>query len=245
VGALLVGAVALGERRGAFVSSVTHELRTPLTTFRMYAEMLSEGMVSDERTKRKYLFTLRAEADRLAHLVENVLSYARLERGRDGGRVETVELGSLLDRAQGRFEQRVREAEMEWKREREDPLLRKCVRVDPLAFEQILFNLVDNACKYASGSENRAIELSLRPGRKGKTVVLQVRDHGPGVARVSGVFKLFRKSAQEAANSAPGVGLGLALSRRLARRMGGELRHCHAAAAAPPGACFELELPVA
>ena len=85
--------VALSERRGAFVSAVTHELRTPLTTFRMYAEMLAEGMVPSPEARQKYLETLRREADRLAHLVENVLQYARLERGRPGGRRENVTAG--------------------------------------------------------------------------------------------------------------------------------------------------------
>src|SRR5204863_5142335 len=81
-GVLLRGVLILSERRAAFVSAVTHELRTPLTTFRMYSEMLSEGMVPDESQRRHYLSTLKAEADRLFHLIENVLSYARLERGR-------------------------------------------------------------------------------------------------------------------------------------------------------------------
>ena len=81
---LLAGVVALSERRAAFVSSVTHELRTPLTTFRMYADMLARGMVPDAERRQQYLETLRTEAERLTHLVENVLSYARLERGRGG-----------------------------------------------------------------------------------------------------------------------------------------------------------------
>ena len=74
---LLVGAIRLSERRGTFVSAVTHELRTPLTTFRLYTEMLDEGMVRDEASRRSYLKTLRAEADRLGHLVENVLAFAQ------------------------------------------------------------------------------------------------------------------------------------------------------------------------
>src|SRR5439155_15089133 len=93
VAALLLGAVRLSERRGAFVSAVTHELRTPLTTFRMYAEMLAGGMVPDEARRRHYLETLRIEADRLSHLVENVLSYARLERGVSRSRLEPVGVG--------------------------------------------------------------------------------------------------------------------------------------------------------
>jgi signal transduction histidine kinase len=248
VGLLLRGAVVLGERRGAFVSSVTHELRTPLTTFRMYTEMLAEGMVPSEATRRKYLTTLRAEADRLAHLVENVLSYARLERGRDGGRADAVLLGDLLTRLDDRLKHRTAESEMEWVRDRKDPLLSTVLLVDPLAVEQIVFNLVDNACKYACGSKDRRIELTIRRStRRRKSLVLHVRDYGPGISKsgLNRVFRLFRKSATDAAHSAPGVGLGLALSRRLARKMGGDLRLCEPLPMPGEGACFALTLPIA
>ncbi|RPI80053.1 MAG: sensor histidine kinase, partial [Planctomycetaceae bacterium] len=87
VAALLGGVLSLSERRASFVSAVTHELRTPLTTFRMYSEMLSDGMVSGPEQQAQYLRTLRVEADRLTHLVENVLAYARLERGGLGNRL--------------------------------------------------------------------------------------------------------------------------------------------------------------
>ena len=97
VAALLQGVISLSERRAAFVSAVTHELRTPLTTFRMYAEMLSEGMLVKESDRRHYLDTLRIEADRLTHLVANVLAYARLERGRPGGRIESISIQRLLE----------------------------------------------------------------------------------------------------------------------------------------------------
>ncbi|MCA9267601.1 MAG: hypothetical protein KDA41_03990, partial [Planctomycetales bacterium] len=112
VALLLRGVVSLSERRAAFVSAVTHELRTPLTTFRMYAEMLSEGIVRDPLQQRQYTNTLRVEADRLSHLVENVLAYARLERGRKGGRRQHITVGNLLDRVAPRLSDRSQQAEM-------------------------------------------------------------------------------------------------------------------------------------
>jgi len=196
-----------------------------LTTFRMYAEMLAGGMVPDEADRKRYLHTLQAEADRLAHLVENVLSYSRLERGRHVAKTEVVSLGSLLSRLDDRLERRTREVGMTWSRDRGDPALTKNVLVDPLAVEQILFNLVDNACKYAKDAADRSIELNILQPRNDR-LELAVRDHGPGVAS-SGAWRMFRgfqKSATDAAHTAPGAGLGLALSRRLARRMGGALR---------------------
>ena len=240
-GILLSGAVALSERRGAFVSAVTHELRTPLTTFRMYSEMLAEDMVRDEEKRLRYLRTLCTEGARLSHLVENVLSFARLERGRVGGRAERVLLGTVLDRAADRLAQRATEADMTLIVEEEDDVARVAhVEVDVSAVEQILFNLVDNASKYASGAEDRRIHL--RPVCEGDVAGFDVRDHGPGIAKRERrrLFQPFRKSAQHAAESAPGVGLGLALSRRLARNMGGRLS---VNTTVTGGACFELRVP--
>src|SRR4029450_11528739 len=93
---LLQGPLSLSQRRGAFVSAVTHELRTPLTTFKMYSEMLADGMVTEENKRQQYLATLCSEANRLSHLVENVLAYARLERGSARTRVERLALGELI-----------------------------------------------------------------------------------------------------------------------------------------------------
>ena len=113
VALVLHGALALSERRGTFVSAVTHELRTPLTTFRLYTEMLDEGMVAGPDSQRSYLRTLRAEADRLGHLVENVLSFARLERGRAADGREVVAPAALLDRLVPRLALRAQQAGME------------------------------------------------------------------------------------------------------------------------------------
>ena len=92
---------------------MTHELRTPLTTFRLYTEMLDEGMVASAESQRSYLKTLRAEADRLGHLVENVLAFARLERGRAADGREIVAPAELLDRLVPRLALRARQAGME------------------------------------------------------------------------------------------------------------------------------------
>jgi signal transduction histidine kinase len=241
VAVLLRGVVTLSERRADFVSAVTHELRTPLTTFRMYAEMLAEGMVPDESARRKYLDTLRIEADRLTHLVENVLAYARLERGGLGNRIQPVRGEELLKLATGRLSERAREAGFALSISSDGSTPHSTVRCDGSAVEQILFNLVDNACKYAVQGENKSLEIEARSSA-GRMQLL-VRDHGPGISpqQRRRLFQPFRKSADEAARSAPGVGLGLALSRRLARDMGGELTYDDSTA---DGAAFVLSLPL-
>ena len=157
---VLARAVSLSERRGAFVSAVTHELRTPLTTFKMYAEMLAEDMVPDEAKRRQYLETLRVESVRLGHLVENVLAYARLERGRadgaggdrDAGGARSPASATAWPPAPSR-----RGWNSWWSRA---STWQAAVRVDTSSVEQILFNLVDNACKYAGRAADRRIHLA-------------------------------------------------------------------------------------
>ena len=242
VALLLQGTLSLSERRAAFVSAVTHELRTPLTTFKMYSEMLAGGMVPDEAKRRNYLSTLCAEASRLNHLVENVLAYARLERGSARSRTEKLTVRELMDRVKPRLIQRVEQAGMLLQEDLPASALGTLVQVDVSAVEQILFNLVDNACKYAMPSDaDRIVHLEALP-QNHKFALLRVRDHGQGISAEAArrLFRPFSKSANEAARTAPGVGLGLALCRRLGRNLGGDLRFNPSI---PGGACFELLLP--
>jgi signal transduction histidine kinase len=135
-------------------------------------------------------------------------------------------------------------------------------RADGSVVEQVLFNLVDNASKYGhsppvpdaasvglppSGPESVLDAASvgiirLEASATSDSVELRVRDEGPGITRAEGrkLFRPFSKSAHEAARTAPGVGLGLALSRRLARELGGDLR---LEQGTTRGASFVLTLP--
>lgn len=241
VALLLYSVISLSERRAAFVTSVTHELRTPLTTFRMYSEMLAEGMVPDEASRKQYLETLRVEADRLGHLVENVLSYARLERGRGAKAREKVALSPLLERATSRLKERAAQSGKVLSLEIDKDLKSDCVQTDPGAVEQIVMNLIDNACKYAVPAADPRILVELTPLKSRSGLCVSVRDFGPGIRKglFSGLFQPFSKTAQEAAISAPGVGLGLALCCRLARQLDGKLVHHNADGG---GAVMELHL---
>jgi signal transduction histidine kinase len=221
--ALLHGVMTLSERRAAFVSSVTHELRTPLTTFRMYAEMLARGMVPDAARRQEYFQTLQREAERLTLLVENVLAYARLERGRKPLAHDRTSVVELLKRVRSRLEQRAVEAGMECVVELNKKTAAVELTTDMAVVEQILFNLVDNAAKYARNATDKRIHVEAN--HIGRYITFSVSDHGPGIdpRHVSRRMRAFGKSAQESAETAPGVGLGLALCQRLARQLGGRL----------------------
>ncbi len=236
---LLAGVMKLSERRAAFVSSVTHELRTPLTTFRLYSEMLVEGMVTDEEKKQDYLRTMLSESERLNHLVENVLSYSRIERGNGRSNFEKLGVADLIERMRPVLQRRVDQEDAALSIELADDLGK--VETDVTAVEQILFNLIDNACKYGlpEGQQGH-VTLDVRKGGKG--IVFEVSDEGRGIERSEKkrLFRAFHKSAHDAAHDKPGVGLGLALCRRLARALGGDLK---LGSPREGGASFVLSLP--
>jgi signal transduction histidine kinase len=220
---VLRASMELGDRRGRFVSAVTHELRTPLTTFCLYTEMLADGMVPDETTRRDYLSTLKGESRRLAGIVENVLDYARL-----GGLIRANGHGptaapDLLSQTIPALDRRATAAGMtlEVRADRLDGLV---LAADHRTVERILLNLVDNACKYAAQSDDRRIHLAVAPADG--AVRFTVRDHGPGVPRAEHrrIFQPFHRARRDAAGPQSGLGLGLALARGLARSLGGDLR---------------------
>jgi signal transduction histidine kinase len=208
----------------------------------MYAEMLAKGMVPDANRRQEYFNTLQREAERLTLLVENVLAYARLERGRRPQVQDQVTLAALLDRLGPRRPQRAAPADMQCELQLDGNAAHQQFTTDQAVVEQILFNLVDNAAKYAREATDRRIHVETN--RNGKFVRLVVRDHGPGIkdGLWSRRMQPFGKSAQESAESAPGVGLGLALCRRLATQLGGRLE---ISATPDGGATVTLLLPVA
>ena len=236
---LVRGVMRLSERRASFVSAVTHELRTPLTTFRLYSDMLQSGAVKEEK-RGSYLSVLSREADRLSHLVENVLAFSQIERGSARSAVRVTNAADLLEPMRERFESRLITAGMTLEMDLSGEAACAPMKVDAAAVEHILFNLVDNAAKYASGGQPPT--LSIRIARHGQRIEIHASDHGPGIvtSERSRIFQAFHKSAHEAAESKPGVGLGLALSRRLAKSLGGDLT-CKSSDQG--GACFVLSLP--
>lgn len=235
----LRSSITFGESRSRFASAVTHELRTPLTTFQMYTEMLAKGMVEDTAQRQTYLETLEQESLRLSALVENVLAYARLEEGPRSTHRRAIGVEELLERVAPTLERRVREADMSLETANEAPH-ETTVVTDVDAIGQILFNLVDNACKYGRADIDPSvrIEASLDDGR----LRISVHDNGPGIgpAEARHVFAPFERGTYND-GSKPGVGLGLALSRGLARDLGGELV---LETPSHEGAWFDLWLPL-
>src|SRR5262249_10511438 len=199
----------LSERRIRFVSAVPHELRTPLTTLRLYLDMMAGGLVRDEERQAEYLQTLHSETDRLHRLVGNVLDFSRLENQRPRLEKTHVALGDLLDQGHTTWQGSCQQAEEEVVIE---DFLWDGVNLftDVKLVQQILGNLIDNACKYSRSAEDRRIWVRARKDGP-QRLVLEVEDRGPGVTPREGrsIFRPFRRG-RDAEVTAGGVGLGLA-----------------------------------
>ena len=207
--------IDLSERRIRFVSAVTHELRTPLTTLRLYLDMLTGGLVKEEQQKTEYLATLHSETERLNRLVANVLDFSRLENQQPRLEKTPVQLADLLEQVRADWVGRCQSAEKDLVLENALPADAEIV-TDVKLVQQVLGNLIDNACKYSRGAADRRI--CLRAHLAGKRLVLEVQDHGPGVPSgdCRSIFRPFRRG-RDADVTAGGVGLGLALARRRAQ----------------------------
>lgn len=240
----------LAERRGRFVSAVTHELRTPLTTFVMYSQMLADGMVTSDDARREYLNTLKSEATRLSRIVESVLDYARLGRKKKSAPPAPIAATDLLARIEPALRLRAEQAAIQLLVHSPGPSdpATAAVRADPATVERILYNLVDNACKYAlpcpdgeSSPSTPAATIHLTLTLTPRHAIFSVRDHGPGIPEHErpGIFKPFHRGAQHSDGSIPGLGLGLALARGLAQTLGGTL----SLAPTLVGTQFDLTLP--
>lgn len=230
---LLSATLSLSERRAGFAAAVTHEMRTPLTTFRMYAEMLHSGMVHDPERRAQYLSTLVSESDRLGHLIENVLAYSRLENKLSPRQAQPITVAALLEQSLPILRRRVAQAGVALNLALSDHAAHATLHTDPFAVQQVLINLVDNACKFARTD----IHLSAVIDAPSRRLLLTIGDRGPGLPPSTRLFSAFSKSRSD---PIPGIGLGLYLSRQLARDIGGDLSH----APANPGTSFTLSLPL-
>lgn len=244
----LFASVELAERRGRFVSAVTHELRTPLTSFCMYSQMLADGVVTDEAAKRDYLATLRDQSQRLARIVEDVLAFAKLSRpAAKAAPAPPRPVAEALDHALPALRDRAAAADLELTVS--NPLPNTAAIAAPApAVERILFNLVDNAAKYASHPNTsdgddptapRRVELAVEE-RHGR-VHFALQDFGKGVPpdERPRLFEPFVRGRRHVGTTIPGLGLGLSLARAMARDLGGDLT----LEPSTRGARFVLSLP--
>jgi signal transduction histidine kinase len=213
--------VSYAERRSNFVAAVSHELKTPLTAIRMYGEMLRDGLVPSEAKRDEYYRHITVESERLSRLINNVLELAHLEKGTRAVTLASGPLEPVVREVAELLRPHVERQGFELSVALEPDLPPVCF--EPDALRQVLWNLVDNAVKYARDSTPKLIALCVR--RDGGDVCVNLRDHGPGVAprHLDRIFEPFYRGESELTRRSTGTGIGLALVRGLVERMGGRV----------------------
>ncbi|HEX3593575.1 MAG TPA: HAMP domain-containing sensor histidine kinase [Polyangiaceae bacterium] len=206
----------LSALKSDFVANVSHELKTPLSLVRMFAELLQSGRVENNEKRVQYLQIILSESERLSALIENVLDFAKVERGKSGYDFSDCVLGDVVTRAVEACRIRADREHVELHLEVEPGL--PMVRADERAIEIAVINLVDNALKYAK----EAGGVRIRVTRRGKALEVSVSDHGAGIApddrkRIFDRFVRGRSTKQ-----VRGSGIGLALVKHIALAHGGD-----------------------
>ncbi len=205
-------------QRSRFAASAAHELRTPLAGIRMYGEMIAEGLGEPARRK-VYARRVADEAQRLGRVVTNVLGFSRLERGATRLHAQPGDLAEALRECVATQRPRLEAVGVELEVDINDRLGELPFDRDALC--QIVHNLLDNAEKYTRGCPDRRVTVTLED--RGESALLRVMDRGPGIhAGLRGrLFKPFSRGTS--VDHPAGLGLGLALARKLAMEHGGDL----------------------
>jgi two-component system phosphate regulon sensor histidine kinase PhoR len=201
-----------------FVANVSHELKTPLALVRMFGEMLQSGRVASEEKRQEYLDIIVQESERLSSLIENVLDFAKVERGRESYEFAEGDVGDAVSRAANVYRYRAEREGVELAVEVDGQLPR--ARIDERAIQLAVINLVDNALKYASSGKH----ITVRATREEHSIAVRVIDEGPGVPFEDRerIFERFvRGTRAEGSSQVRGSGIGLALVKHIAESHGG------------------------
>jgi len=222
--------------RSALLTSISHDLRTPLASILGAASSLkSYGGTLDGAAKEELLGSILEEAERLNRFIANLLDMTRLESGAVAPKLELIDLGDVVGSALRRASKGLAQHDVQLSLASSLPML----KLDPVLFEQALFNLLDNAAKYSPPGSKVTVTGEQMGGR----VRLSIGDTGGGIPPddIELIFDKFYR-VQSGDHKRAGTGLGLAVSRGFVESMGGTLSAANRAEG--HGAIFTITLPV-
>lgn len=230
----------LARQKTDFVSNVSHELKTPLTSIRMFSELLAEARVTDPAKQRSYLGIITAETARLTRLINNVLDFARIERGEKKYQFESCDLVELARETVETYRPHLEASG--FRVVCQFPTAHQIVKADRDALAQVIVNLLSNAEKYSDTRKEVEVRLSSKTASL-PSVDLEVLDRGLGVPPGCGekIFEQFYRAHDSLSSGIQGSGLGLTLARQIARAHDGEVSYSPREGG---GSCFTLRLPI-
>ena len=231
------------EMRADFVANASHELRTPLAALSGFIDTLRGSAREDPAARERFLPIMQAQADRMARLIDDLLSLSRIELNAHLRPDKQVDVGAIVRQVADSLQTLARDRNVEVKTIGSSaPLL---VPGDRDELIRVFENLVENALKYAASGKRVDIGLSVGEGPGGKREArIAVRDRGPGIApeHLPRLTERFYRVDVSESRAQGGTGLGLALVKHILNRHGGRLT---IESAPGQGATFTVHLPIA
>lgn len=222
--------------RQEFLSNISHELRTPLTAILAFVETLEDGAIDDHENNQRFLGVIRRNAERMHHLINDILELSSIESGKISIQLKKIKLSALVEEV---FTNVSTKAD-----ERGINLINKIpkdvtVFADVVRLEQMLTNLIDNAIKFNRQAGNVTVSCSRKDGKD----IISVADTGEGILseHLQRIFERFYRTDRARSREIGGTGLGLAIVKHLARLHGGEVS---VVSVLTKGTTFSIELPV-
>lgn len=226
----------LARLKADFVAHVSHDLRTPLGLIRMFAETLMLGRAREEEKKHEYYGIIAREAERLTHMVNNVLDFSRLEAGGKEFAMHDLLLNEVIANALAsyRFHLQQRQFRVEEKIANRLPP----VKGDAQAVSQAFLNLLDNAIKYSDQNKHIIVEVDCNE----RHAIVRVTDHGRGIAPQyhDKIFNKFYR-IDHAGGDSKGAGIGLAIVQHIMQAHHGSVE---VQSAPGKGSTFSLKFPL-
>jgi len=233
----LAKAEAANTAKGEFLAAMSHELRTPLNAIGGYTELLTLGLggpINHEQIE--YLERIRKSQQHLLGIISDLLNFSRIEAGNLSYEIAPVPLGNVIESVMPMIEAAAAAKRIEL---RTKPAPGECVAVgDRARVEQILLNLLSNAIKYTGAGGTVTIKCAVAA----RVASITVADTGRGVPKekLKAIFEPFVQLGRSLSSSNEGMGLGLSISREMARAMSGDLT---VSSKIGEGSTFTLKLP--
>ncbi len=229
----------LAEMKSEFVSNVSHEIRTPLALISMYTETLLMKRVKTQEKVDSYLSIIHNETNRLSSLVNQILSFSKMERNKRVYHFKEVDVNDVVQNVVETFKPHFKKKEIECIVDlTNDNVL---INADKDAISEVVVNLIDNAVKYSGESNKRIVVQSKKTPKK---VVLSIEDNGIGISpkNQKHIFdKFYRVTKGNLAHHAKGAGLGLNIVMQIVKHHQGEVK---VESTEGKGSCFYLIFPL-
>ena len=206
-----------------FINNMTHEFKTPISTISLAAQMLKDPAVSKSPEMFNHISTvINDETKRLRFQVEKVLQMSMFERQKTMMKLSIIDINDLIANVLSTFKLKVEQfgGSIDAELDAEDGL----VEVDEMHFTNVIFNLLDNAVKYAR--EGVPLELMVKTATEGNKVVISIQDNGIGIKKedLKKIFEKFYRVSTGNVHNVKGFGLGLAYVHKIVTDLKGTIR---------------------